>query len=242
MKKYEKKEDAASPVIGVMLMLVVTVVIAAVITAFATGMAGDSTTTTPMALIEADTPQVSGVLQSFDLVHKGGDEMKLENLQVIIEPIGESGDTGIILKRTGTASELNLNYGNERQDIIAGYENLKIEPPEGPGLVDGINLRLIETSGTGSSLSVLGKTGEDIVVSTGDRIRVPIKLSAGGIELHVINPEDGEWITPNSAYKYSIPDEGDNNDISPGILVKWTLSDTRTNGVIAKGEFIVPKA
>ena len=238
MKKYERKEDAASPVIGVMLMLVVTVVIAAVITAFATGMAGDSTTTTPMALIEADTPQVSGVLQSFDLVHKGGDEMKLENLQVIIEPIGESGNTGIILKRTGTASELNQNYENKRQEIIAGYESFKNPPME---LVDGISIRLIETSGTGSSLSVLGKTGEDIAVSTGDRIRVPIKLSAGGIEVQV-NMGTG-WMTPDdlSAYKYSIPDEGDNNDISPGILVKWTLSDTRTNGVIAKGEFVVPE-
>lgn len=240
MKKYERKEDAASPVIGVMLMLVVTVVIAAVITAFATGMAGDSTTTTPMALIEADTPQVSGVLQSFDLVHKGGDEMKLENLQVIIEPIGESGNTGITLKRTGTASELNTDYENERQDIIDGYNNLKNAPPV-LGLVDGINFRLIETSGTRSSLSVLGKTGEDIVVSTGDRIRVPIKLSAEGIELQV--NEGGVWITPDdhSAYKYSIPNEKDNNDISPGILVKWTLSDTRTNGVIAKGEFVVPE-
>lgn len=234
----KKSDDAISPVIGVMLMLVVTVVIAAVITAFATGMAGDSTTTTPMALIEADTPQVSGVLQSFDLVHKGGDEMKLENLQVIIEPIGESGNTGIILKRTGTASGLNSEYENDHQDVITAYNNFK----NYMGLVDGTNIRLIETSGTGSSLSVLGKTGEDIAVSTGDRIRVPIKLSAGGIELHVINPETGEWITPNSAYKYSIPDEGDNNDISPGILVKWTLSDTRTNGVIAKGEFVVPKA
>ena len=244
MKKYERKEDAASPVIGVMLMLVVTVVIAAVITAFATGMAGDSTTTTPMALIEADTPQVSGVLQSFDLVHKGGDEMKLENLQVIIEPIGESGNTGIILKRTGTASELNTNYENDRQEIIGGYNFLKNAPPEylPPGLgepVEGINIRLIETSGTGSSLSVLGKTGEDIAVSTGDRIRVPIKTSAGGIEIQV-NMGEG-WMTTNSAYEYSIPDEGDNNDISPGILVKWTLSDTRTNGVIAKGEFVVPE-
>ena len=47
MKRQKRNEDAASPVIGVMLMLVVTVVIAAVITAFATGMAGDSTSTTP---------------------------------------------------------------------------------------------------------------------------------------------------------------------------------------------------
>ena len=59
MKRQKRNEDAASPVIGVMLMLVVTVVIAAVITAFATGMAGESTATTPMALLEADTYHVT---------------------------------------------------------------------------------------------------------------------------------------------------------------------------------------
>ena len=37
----KKKEDAVSPVIGVMLMLVVTIVIAAVVAAFASGMGGD---------------------------------------------------------------------------------------------------------------------------------------------------------------------------------------------------------
>ena len=37
----KKKEDAVSPVIGVMLMLVVTIVIAAVVAAFATGLGGD---------------------------------------------------------------------------------------------------------------------------------------------------------------------------------------------------------
>ena len=37
----KKKEDAVSPVIGVMLMLVVTIVIAAVVAAFASGMGAD---------------------------------------------------------------------------------------------------------------------------------------------------------------------------------------------------------
>ena len=96
MKHHKKREDAASPVVGVMLMLVVTIVIAAVITAFATGMAGDSTSTTPMALLEADNIQLDGeFLNTFDIVHKGGDEMVLENIQILITPTG--GDqTGII--------------------------------------------------------------------------------------------------------------------------------------------------
>lgn len=173
MKHQARTEEAVSPVVGVMLMLVVTLVIAAVVTAFATGMAGDSTATTPMALLEAGNQQVelgtvgerqAYLLKSFDLIHKGGDEIALENIQVVIDPKGGMSSYGIMLVKTE------------------------------------------------SDLTVPGKTGDDIVISTGDRIR--IKLNTG------------------SAHEKS----------ETGSLIKWTVSDTRTNGVIAKGEFVVPKA
>ena len=162
MKRQERNEDAASPVIGVMLMLVVTVVIAAVITAFATGMAGESTATTPMALLDADNQQMTGdLLSTFDIVHKGGDEMALENIQVVIEPSGSDSSYGILLVRTA--------------------DNLKVQ----------------------------GKTGEDITVSTGDRFRITLNTGS------------------------------DEEKIKKGNLVKWTVSDVRTTGVIGKGEFVV---
>ena len=41
MKKTEQKDDAVSPVVGVMLMLVVTLIIAAVVAAFASGVTAD---------------------------------------------------------------------------------------------------------------------------------------------------------------------------------------------------------
>ena len=41
MKKTEQKDDAVSPVVGVMLMLVVTIIIAAVVAAFASGVTAD---------------------------------------------------------------------------------------------------------------------------------------------------------------------------------------------------------
>jgi len=176
MKQHKRKEDAVSPVIGVMLMLVVTIVIAAVVTAFATGMAGDSTATTPMALLEAGNQQVvfdqipttdgyrdGYLLKTFDIIHKGGDEIALENIKVVIDPKGGMASYGIMLVRTG------------------------------------------------SELTVPGKTGDDIVLSTGDRIRIKLTDSA-------------------------------NELCEAGSLVKWTVSDTRTNGVIAKGEFVVPEA
>ena len=170
---HKMKDDAVSPVIGVMLMLVVTVVIAAVVVAFATGMAGDSTATTPMALLDADNLQLgkdvedgNTYLKSFDIVHKGGDELALENIQIKIEPGSGSGfSQGIILMRTG--ADLTVSAG-------------------------------------------------DKTVSTGDRIKVPVNTDK------------------------NIVTKGDDN-INPGGLVKWTVSDTRTTGVIAKGEFVVPE-
>ena len=174
MKHLKIKEDAASPVIGVMLMLVVTVVIAAVIAGFATGMAGDSTATTPMALLEVDNPQLTGeYLNTFDIVHKGGDEMILENIQIVVTPTGGD-NTGIGL-------------------VLKGGELLNGE----------------------YKLKVLGKenSGADAVISTGDRIRVQYLQDGTGD----FNHKDGDIMT-------------------------WTVSDVRTTGVIAKGEFIVPKA
>ena len=175
MKCHERNEDAVSPVLGVMLMIVVTIVIAAVVTAFATGMTGDSTATTPMALFDAEnqqmtkiqvdeeldgTPIYESVLKSFDIVHKGGDEVAQENIQVTIEPSGSDSSYGILMVRKST------------------------------------------------DLSFLG--GD--ILTTGNRIRITLNYNS------------------------------DNERVLVGDLVKWTLSDTRTNGVIAKGEFVVPKA
>ena len=162
MKHQEKNEDAASPVVGVMLMLVVTVVIAAVITAFATGMAGESTATTPMALLEAGNQQLTGdLLHTFDIIHKGGDEIALENIQIVVDPKGGMASYGIMLVLTE------------------------------------------------DELTVPGKTGDDIVVSTGDRIRITLNT---------------DWA---------------DEICETGSLVKWTVSDVRTTGVIGKGEFVV---
>ena len=53
MNLTHKKDDAVSPVIGVMLMLVVTIVIAAVVAAFAGGLATE-TESAPVAVLDAD--------------------------------------------------------------------------------------------------------------------------------------------------------------------------------------------
>jgi len=215
MNLYKKRDDAVSPVIGVMLMLVVTIVIAAVVVTFGTGMAEDATVTTPMALYEVDNIIVKdGLLQTIDLVHKGGDEMNLENLQVVLEPIGNHDGSGILHVRTGASKE----------GLIPGFIESE-QMYEGDILAGDIQM-----------LTVPGKSGDSVSISTGNRIRVDVQYDG----LWAMWYEDEELMNKDGS-DFRL-EEGEMSKIIPGDLVKWTLSDTRTNGVIAKGEFVVPKA
>lgn len=96
--------EAVSPVVGVMLMLVVTIIIAAVVSAFAGGMAGDQRNA-PQASIEAKA--VVGEIQDddtsswgpngdytgeygFEFEHKGGEPFSLNEIAVQLEHSGVS--------------------------------------------------------------------------------------------------------------------------------------------------------
>lgn len=67
--KITTKEDAVSPVVGVMLMLVVTIIIAAVVTTFAGGLATE-TQATPNAVLAVD----DYVLTKYGGSYESGDE------------------------------------------------------------------------------------------------------------------------------------------------------------------------
>ena len=91
MNLKERKEDAVSPVIGVMLMLVVTIVIAAVVAAFAGGIATD-TEPTPSVVLTADAYEDKVMLQSLS-----GDRLEIAKLSVnIYEEDGDPLATGTI--------------------------------------------------------------------------------------------------------------------------------------------------
>ena len=79
----KKKEDAVSPVIGVMLMLVVTIVIAAVVAAFAGGLATE-TESAPVAVLDADVYETEPKLVLRSL---SGDALKLEETTISVYAI-----------------------------------------------------------------------------------------------------------------------------------------------------------
>lgn len=195
MKQERRKEDAVSPVIGIMLMLVVTIIIAAVITGFATDLSAD-TAKTPMALFEVqDVEMVKEgehvYLNSFGLKHKGGDAVPLKYLQLTVEQLGGAGQNGIINIMTATEGKTRGDRYMVTDQGITFAESKDAYP-----------------------FTIRGETGNPVnyAATTGDVIEVhPLEKDATRQTLTIFE----------------------------GATAKWTLSDTRTNAVIASGEFLV---
>ncbi|MFA5294816.1 MAG: type IV pilin N-terminal domain-containing protein [Methanoregulaceae archaeon] len=82
----ERKEDAVSPVVGVMLMLVVTIIIAAIVSGFAGGLAG-GTEKAPQAAIDVKIEYGDAGMGSMEWVmsfeHLGGDPILTKDLALI---------------------------------------------------------------------------------------------------------------------------------------------------------------
>jgi len=128
--KKSNKEDAVSPVIGVMLMLVVTIVIAAVVAAFSSGMFTDMETSPNVVLkgtVDATDDGDYVLIQSLS-----GEALESQKVQVIVynkggesetfESLGEDvvrllpGETAWLELDTlsveeGESAQINVRYG-----------------------------------------------------------------------------------------------------------------------------------
>lgn len=88
-KRTCRTESAVSPVVGVLLMLVVTIIIAAVVSGFAAGLTG-GTSKAPTASLEVHVKatELQGTISSGDYVpaltirHMSGDVLPTKNLKV----------------------------------------------------------------------------------------------------------------------------------------------------------------
>ncbi len=76
-----KCDSAVSPVIGVLLMLVVTIIIAAVVSGFA-GSIGGADSKVPQATIKAEYSQSGGM----KIIHSGGDPMETKDIRIQLHP------------------------------------------------------------------------------------------------------------------------------------------------------------
>lgn len=88
MQKNNRNESAVSPVVGVMLMLVVTIIIAAVVSAFAGGL-GQGSAKAPQVSISAEAHNATYILIDF----KGGDTISGGAITVkTFIPMGDNKD------------------------------------------------------------------------------------------------------------------------------------------------------
>ena len=103
----QRHEVAVSPVVGVMLMLIVTIIIAAIVSAFAGGSLG-STQKTPTATIQATYSQTTGMT----ITHNGGDAIPLGTTTVLVKPSRSFGDNVSRYSWVVNKSYINSNAGN----------------------------------------------------------------------------------------------------------------------------------
>lgn len=92
--KRDNKENAVSPVVGVMLMLVVTIIIAAVVAAFASGLF-TSSSVAPQTVFSVDyhaTTASNGYDPSgyITWTHDGGDTLDPNGFEIILEEYGQT--------------------------------------------------------------------------------------------------------------------------------------------------------
>jgi archaeal type IV pilus assembly protein PilA len=78
-----RQENAVSPVVGVMLMLVVVIIIAAIVSGFA-GSLAQTNDKAPQATIQG-TLHVNGTQNFVVLNHMGGDELATAKIQIVIK-------------------------------------------------------------------------------------------------------------------------------------------------------------
>jgi FlaG/FlaF family flagellin (archaellin) len=83
---YSIKECAVSPVVGVMLMLIVTIIIAALVSAF-----GGNLMQTEKKVPEASFSGHYSQMNGLSMTHTGGDSLETQDIQVVIRPSEEFG-------------------------------------------------------------------------------------------------------------------------------------------------------
>jgi len=104
MMMQKMNNEGVSPVIGVMLMLVVTIVIAAVVSGFAGGMA-DEQEKVPQVQITATYSQSDGMA----ITHQGGDAIGTDTVTVMVRPSNTFGNAQHVVSIINKSSITNAD-------------------------------------------------------------------------------------------------------------------------------------
>ena len=176
-ERKNRKEQAVSPVVGVMLMLVVTIIIAAVVSAFAGGLTS-GTQKAPQAVIDATITRgdngMGVVNTSIDFKLVSGDSLNTKDLSIITYYTNKS---GITLKHEQTASSpvVDLYQGTAYSPYNSRVPYLN---NIGKGWANGVDLHF------GNFTWVPGDK-----ISTGNDFGTASLLGMGSIDGHILDPD-----------------------------------------------------
>lgn len=109
------EERAVSPVIAVVLMIAVTVILGAIVAAFSLGM-GSSAESTPQASFEYDYTNSTSTL---NITHAGGDTLKADNVDVLVDGSSDGGSWGATPVSTGSQYKVSTS--------VTGGEEIRIK-------------------------------------------------------------------------------------------------------------------
>ena len=226
MKPYTN--DAVSPVVGVMLMLVVTIIIAAVVSGFAGGALGN-TQKTPQATIKA-TFSISNGMQ---IIHAGGDTIPAQDLvfQTVHDPTFGTGLDAITTQVVNRSIITDVN-GKFLLNATSGLT--EIDPSFKAGDTLYINTTYIDPQWLQPQVAVC----HNVVGNNGHGVLSPACTGSN-------NLYDVYW--DGTKYVYDYPGASPKafwnlafvNTNSVGKSFTFTVLDKRTNGVISKNSVLI---
>lgn len=211
-----RKNDAAvSPVVGVMLMLVVTIIIAAVVSAFAGGVAGDQHKT-PQATIK-----VKSVIDSI------GGTTASTSPYALTYPTGYAAANGLLFENTGGDS-FSLNDIEIQLQVQDTKYTLKPDDklPSTSILPAGIS--------NGGYFQKIGNTSiSDRMIAPGDKFMLYADGNSQAVTYSGYNLYYGPKLTwtPTSAMK--------GFSITLNTKASYQITDKTSNRAIATGEFML---
>ena len=118
MQRMKRNEHAVSPVVGVMLMLVVTIIIAAVVSAFAGGLATGKEKA-PQVSLETHITLTGGMEggPSMTIKHLGGDPINTKDVKIVTSWANASGVYHVQVQLLRSTSMIRKNMISIRRPI-----------------------------------------------------------------------------------------------------------------------------
>jgi len=207
-------QDAVSPVVGVMLMLVVTIVIAAVVSAFAGGMGTDQHKTPQVTLnVKSDIQKIGGTIDP--------------DTYALTYPTGFTAANGLLFENTGgdTFSLADIEIQLQSEDT-----KYTIKPtdtlPTGNILPAGIS--------NGGYFQKIGNTSvSDRMIAPGDKFM----LYADGCAEGVTYTWDHSYYGPKISWRPTDTKAGFSVYLNK--KVQYAVFDKVSNRIMAKGELLL---